>query len=92
MRTLYSLILLLAFHNLLGQSSNCQDCYGDKGISTNPAYPHSFYFRRLQIHGSKKHNIRTPFAVFRLVGKGSDGTSLSIRNLGHAGYPGYKEN
>ena len=39
MRTLYSLILLLAFHNLLGQSSNCQNCYGDKGISTNPANP-----------------------------------------------------
>ena len=36
MRTLYTLILFLAFHDLFGQ---CQDCYGDKGISTNPANP-----------------------------------------------------
>lgn len=37
MRTLYTLILFLAFHELLGQ--NCQACYGDKGISSNPANP-----------------------------------------------------
>ena len=37
MRTLYTLILFLAFHELLGQ--NCQACFGDKGLSSNPANP-----------------------------------------------------